>query len=88
MQIILSEKADIKNIIKKVNKDRAPVAVVDDSGMSAVIISFEDFDAINETIYLFSSKANVAWLCESVKELETNKLLTFTMEELEKMAYD
>ncbi len=42
----------------------------------------------NETIYLFSSKANAGRLCESVKELEANKVLTFTIDELEKIAND
>lgn len=43
MPVIPFEKADIKNIIKKVNEDRAPIIVIDDSGMSAVIMSFEDW---------------------------------------------
>jgi antitoxin YefM len=80
---ISSKKANIRSIIKKVNKDRAPVIIVDENGMSAVVLSMEDFESMNETIYLLSSKANANWLYESTKELEEGKLKTFTLEELE-----
>jgi antitoxin YefM len=80
---VSSKKANIRSIIKKVNKDRAPIMIVDENGMSAVVLSMEDFESMNETIYLLSSKANANWLYESTKGLEEGKLKTFTLEELE-----
>lgn len=83
MSTMSSKKANIRSIIKKVNKDKAPIIIVDENGMSAVVLSLDDFESMNETIYLLSSKANAKWLYESTKELEEGKLKTFTLEELE-----
>ena len=86
MPVTVSKKADIKDIIERVNKDRTPITIVDDSGLSAVMISTEDFESMNETIYLLSSKTNAKWIYESMKEAENNQTKVFDIEELEKMA--
>lgn len=83
MPAISSKKANIKSIIKKVNEDKSPIIIVDENGMSAVVLSLDDFESMNETIYLLSSKANAKWLYESMKESEKGKLKTFTLEKLE-----
>ncbi|WP_456401025.1 type II toxin-antitoxin system Phd/YefM family antitoxin [Mesoaciditoga sp.] len=83
MSTIPSKKANIKSIIKKVNRDRAPIIIVDENGISAVVLSMDDFESMNETIYLLSSKANARWLYDSTKEMEEGKFKTFTFEELE-----
>ena len=86
MPITILKKADIKDIIEKVNRDRTPITIVDDSGLSAVLMSTEDFESMNETIYLLSSKANAKWIYESIEEAENNQTKVFKIEELEKMA--
>jgi len=85
MFVTVSKKIDIKDIIEKVNKDRAPITIVNDSGLSAVIMSAEDFESMNETIYLLSSKANAKWIYESMEEAENNQTKLFDVKELEKM---
>ncbi len=86
MPVTVSKKADIEDIIEKVNEDRTPITIVDDSGLSAVVMSTEDFESMNETIYLLSSKANAKWIYESMKEAENNQTKVFDIEKLEKMA--
>ena len=86
MSIATSKNANIKDLIEKVNKDRAPITIVDDDGLSAVVISTEDFESMNETIHLLSSKANAKWIYESIKEADNNQTKLFRIEELEKMA--
>ena len=43
-----------KKLIKKANVDRMPI-VVDNSGLSAVIISLEDFELMEKTIYFLQN---------------------------------
>jgi len=86
MPVVVSNNMDIKDIIKKVNKDRTPITIVNSNGLSAVMISTEDFESMNETIYLLSSKANAIWIYESIKELGSNQTKLFNAKELEKMA--
>ncbi len=86
MVVATSKNANIKDIIEKVNKDKIPITIVDDNGLSAVVISTEDFESMNETIYLLSSKANAKWIYESIKEEGNNQTKSFDIEELEKIA--
>ena len=85
MSIATSKNANIKDLIEKVNKDRAPITIVNDEGLSAVVISTEDFESMNETIHLLSSKANAKWIYESIKEADNNQTKPFSIEELEKL---
>lgn len=56
MDIISVSNARIElfNLIKDVNKTHKPVQIVNKNGASAVLLSAEDWSAIEETIYLNS----------------------------------
>ncbi|HZD99227.1 MAG TPA: type II toxin-antitoxin system prevent-host-death family antitoxin [Micromonosporaceae bacterium] len=54
-------------LIEQVNNDHAPVEIVHRAG-NAVLVSKEDWDALEETAYLLRSPANAAWLAEGVDE--------------------
>jgi len=51
-------------------KDHAPVIVTRKTSGSVVIISLEDFQALEETAYLLRSPKNARRLIESVGQLE------------------
>jgi len=85
MPIATSKNSNIKDLIEKVNKDKAPITIVDDGGLSAVVISTEDFESMKETIYLLSSKANAEWVYESIKEADNNQTKSFSIEELQRL---
>jgi len=85
MPAILSKKPELKKLIKKVNEDKTPIILVDESGQSAILLSMEDFEAMNETIYLLSSRINAEWINQSIQEAEKREYKSFTLSELEAM---
>ena len=54
-------------LIQQVNADHAPVEIVSKHG-NAVLVSKEDWDALEETAYLLRSPANAAWLTEAMAQ--------------------
>jgi antitoxin YefM len=68
MAITASEaRARLFPLIEQVNNDHAPVEIVSKKG-SAVLMSLEDYEALQETAYLLRSPANAARLTESIAQ--------------------
>jgi len=57
-------------IMERVCEDRAPVIVTRGSGGSVVILSLEDYEALEETACLLQSPKNARRLIESAVQLE------------------
>ena len=73
-------------LIQQVNDDHVPVRISSKGG-DAVLISAEDFDSWQETIYLLRSPANARRLMEAVaRDKSREAALVKTMEELEALA--
>src|SRR6266851_2220607 len=73
-------------LIQQVNDDHAPVRITSRSG-DAVLMSAEDYDSWQETIYLLRSPANAQRLMEAIaRDKESRPAITKTMEELEALA--
>ena len=73
---VISYTAARQNLAKtmeKVCSDRAPVIVTRKSSQSVVIMSLEDFEALEETAYLLRSPKNTRRLIESIAQLENSK---------------
>jgi antitoxin YefM len=64
---------NLAKTIEKICRDRAPVIVTRKSSESVVIMSLEDFEALEETAYLLRSPKNVRRLIESIAQLENGK---------------
>ena len=64
---------NLAKTMEKVCRDRAPLIVTRKSSNSVVIISLEDFEALEETAYLLRSPKNTRLLIESVAQLENGK---------------
>jgi antitoxin YefM len=64
---------NLAKTMEKVCRDRAPLIVTRKSSNSVVIISLEDFEALEETAYLLRSPKNTRRLIESVAQLENGK---------------
>jgi antitoxin YefM len=62
---------NLAKTMDKVCRDRAPVIVTRKSSNSVVIMSLEDFEALEETAYLLRSPKNAKRLLESIAELES-----------------
>jgi antitoxin YefM len=73
-------------LIQQVNDDHVPVRISSKGG-DAVLISAEDFDSWQETIYLLRSPANARRLMEAVaRDKSGDAAVVKTMEELEALA--
>ncbi|MEJ2588540.1 MAG: type II toxin-antitoxin system prevent-host-death family antitoxin [Deltaproteobacteria bacterium] len=64
---------NLAKTMERVCRDRAPVIVTRKSSNSVVIISLEDFEALEETAYLLRSPKNTKRLIESIAQLENGK---------------
>jgi antitoxin YefM len=61
---------NLAKTMDKVCSDRTPVIVTRKSSNSVVIMSLEDFEALEETAYLLRSPKNMRRLIESIAQLE------------------
>ena len=64
---------NLAKTMDKVCNDRSPVIVTRRSSNSVVIMSLEDFEALEETAYLLRSPKNTRRLIESIAQLEKGK---------------
>lgn len=60
----------LRTTLQKVENDHAPMVIRRQRGQDMVVLSLEDFDAMQETMYLFSNPANAAHLLHSKQQLE------------------
>jgi antitoxin YefM len=73
-------------LIQQVNDDHTPVRI-NSRGGDAVLMSAEDFDSWQETIYLLRSPANARRLMEAVARDKSGEVTVVkTMEELQALA--
>jgi antitoxin YefM len=73
-------------LIQQVNDDHEPVRITSKSG-NAVLMSADDFDSWQETIYLLRSPANAQRLMEAVSRDKSGLAsVAKTMEELQALA--
>ncbi len=82
MQSVLYTEArnNLKTIIGKVCDDYDEFMVSTKDNKTAVIISYEEYSAMKETIYLLSSKTNRDRLNDAVDQIDS---LNFTKHKLE-----
>jgi antitoxin YefM len=59
-------------LIERINEDHAPVHITSRKG-NAVLVSERDWDAWQETLYLFSSPANSRRLTEALARSEAGE---------------
>ena len=89
MSLTASEaRKDLFPLIKKVNDDHAPVRIHSKNG-DAILMSAEDYDAWQETIYLLRSPANARRLMEAVARDRAGQTgVTQSLEEFQGLAGD
>ena len=61
---------NLAKTMEKVCRDRDPVIVTRKSSESVVIMSLEDYEALEETAYLLRSPENTRRLMESIAQFE------------------
>ena len=66
-----SARANLASTMEKVCNDHAPIIITRKSESPVVMMSLEDYEAMEETTYLLRSPANAKQLLESIAELES-----------------
>jgi antitoxin YefM len=64
---------NLSKTMEKVCRDHAPMIITRKSSESVVIMSLEDYEALEETAYLLRSPKNTRRLIESIAQLEKSK---------------
>ena len=68
-------KKNLDRLIEQVNADAEPTIICGDQGQKAVLLSLEEFNSWQETLYLLSNPANAEHLRQSMAEAQTGKTL-------------
>ncbi|MFI7356976.1 type II toxin-antitoxin system Phd/YefM family antitoxin [Streptomyces avidinii] len=87
MSISASEaRATLFPLIERVNTDHAPVRITSKGG-DAVLMSADDYDSWQETVYLLRSPVNAQRLMEAVaRDREGASTVARTLDELRELA--
>ena len=64
---------NLAKTMENVCKDHAPIIITRKTTNSVVIMSLEDYEALEETAYLLRSPKNTRRLIESVSQLESGQ---------------
>jgi antitoxin YefM len=64
-------RSKLAETMEKVCDDHAPIIITRKNARSVVMISLDDYEALEETAYLLRSPKNARRLLESVAELES-----------------
>lgn len=68
-----SARGNLAKTMEKVCDDHSPVVITRKASQPVVMMSLEDFEALEETAYLLRSPKNARRLLESIAELESGK---------------
>jgi len=63
----------LKSVMDQVVRDHTPVVVSRKNGESVVMVSLADWNAMEETAYLLSTRANAEQLKASIAELDAGR---------------
>lgn len=66
-------RANLAKTMEQVCNDHAPVIITRKREAPVVMISLEDYQAMEETAYLLRASVNARHLLESIAEFETRK---------------
>ena len=65
---------NLAQVMDQVCNDNAPVVITRKGKAAVVMMSLEEYQALEETAYLLSTRANALNLFESISELEKRKV--------------
>jgi antitoxin YefM len=64
---------NLKGFMDRVLKNRAPLFITRTKGEDVVLLSKEDYESMEETLYLLSNPRNAERLAEGIREYEEGK---------------
>jgi antitoxin YefM len=66
-------RAQLAETMDRVCEDHAPIIITRNSDQAVVMMSLDDYNALEETSYLLRSPKNARRLLDSIAELESGK---------------
>ncbi len=72
---------NLDSLIGQIIADAEPAILLNDKGEKAVLMSLDEFNSWQETLYLLSNPANAEHLCKSIQQAKEGK--TFEKELIE-----
>lgn len=66
-------RSNLAKTIDRVCEDHTPIAITRNGESSVVMISMDDYQALQETAYLLNSPNNARRLMQAIEELEDGK---------------
>jgi antitoxin YefM len=64
-------RANLKGVMDRVVDDRTHVVITRQKAQAVVVVSLEDWNAMEETMHLLSTPANAERLRDSIRQLDT-----------------
>ena len=74
-------RANLARTMDRVCEDHEPIIITRNADQSVVMLSLDDYSALEETAYLLRSPANARRLLESIAELELGSGIERALEE-------
>lgn len=68
-----SARSNLAKTMKKICDDHSPVIITQETESPVVMMSLEDYQALEETAYLLRSPKNARRLLESISQLEMGR---------------
>jgi antitoxin YefM len=72
-------RSNLASVLDKVNDDHLPVLVTRQNGKPAVILSLEDYNSYEETVYLMTSPVNARRLNQAIADVEAGNVIRHEM---------
>lgn len=72
---VADAKRNLEILVERVVADVEPVIIVGDKGDNSVLVSLDEFNAWQETMYLLASPANADRLRRSINQVHEGKVV-------------
>ncbi len=74
-------RAGLKKYLDSVEEDNETLIIKQKSGKGTVVISLDEYNSMQETLHLLSSKKNADRLYESIRQMKFGKAVRPTLED-------
>ena len=85
MNAITTQEAakDLDALVRSVIQNIEPTIVIAQDGSKVVVLSIEEYNALNETDYLLSNPQNAAKLHRALEQVQSGKVVSKTLNDLD-----
>lgn len=66
----------LAGLMETASRDREPITITRNGAGKVVLLAIEEYEAMETTLHLYSTKANASQIQQSLAHYETGKILT------------